>query len=141
MNGKEPVAPNKLPFGLAEALRADAHRLAERDEFFWSRQRARILASSRMHRPRRNPLRIAFAGAVILLVAVLLTAPAGPPAPPALRPAAAAVDADQQLLIAVERALAAGTPQSLAPLSPFEQPNSNFSETQTIPHKEHRNED
>jgi len=129
-----------LPAGLTSALRADARKRSEREEIFWSCQRARIRARIQIDAPQRHSLRIVFAGAVILFLAVLLTSPTGPP-PQAVPPAAAVVDDDQQLLIAVERALASGTPQSLAPLSPFAQPDSNFNETQSIPHKEHRNED
>ncbi len=140
MNDRTPNSTNQLPSDLAAALRADARKRSERDEVFWSSQRARIRGRIRTNAPQRHSLRIAFAGAVIVFLAVLLSAPAGP-TPQAVPPAAATVDDDQQLLIAVERALASGTPQSLAPLSPFVQPNSSSNETQTIPHKEHRNED
>ena len=140
MNKKAQNPVHELPSDLASALRADAERRAQRDETFWGAQRARIRARIGNHLPRRHPLRIAFAGAVILFLAVLLTAPAGPPRQ-AVAPAPAVIDDDQQLLLAVERALASGTPQSLAPLSPFAPQDSNSNETQTIPHKEHRNED
>jgi hypothetical protein len=140
MNEKGPNSANELPSGLAAALRTDARKRSERDEIFWSSQRARIRGRIRAQASQRHPLRIAFAGAAFLFLAILLTAPAGTP-PQAVPPAAAAVDADQQLLIAVERALASSTPQSLAPVSPFVQPDSNSHATQTIPHKEHRNED
>jgi len=140
MNEKEPHSANELPSELAVALRADARRRSERDEVFWSAQRARVRARIRAHVPRPHPLRIALASAVILFLAVFLTAPAGPPQR-VETPAASAVDPDQQLLIAVERALASSTPQSLAPASPFAQPDSESHETQTIPHKEHSNED
>ena len=131
---------NELPSDLSTALRADACQQSERDEIFWAGQRTRIRARIPTRAARRHPLRIAFAGAVILFLAVLLTAPAGH-SPQVVEPSTAEIDADQQLLIAVERALASGTPQSLAPLTPFVEPGSNSNETQTIPHKEHRNED
>ena len=140
MNKNGPHSANELPFGLAEALRDQVRRHSERDEMFWSAQRARIRARVRTQVPHRRPLGLALAGALILFLAVWLTSPAGP-GPQAIPPSAAGVDDDQQLLIAVERALASGTPQSLAPLSPFAQPDSKSNETQTIPHKEHGNED
>jgi len=131
---------HELPADLASALRTDASERSERDDMFWIRQRARIQSRIRAGMPRRHPMRVAFAGAVILFLAVLLTAPAGR-SPQVAAPPAAEVDADQELLIAVERALASGTPQSLAPLTPFAEPGSNSNETQTIPHKEHGNEE
>src|SRR5262252_106539 len=128
MDEKISISANDLPSDLVAALLIDARRRSERDEVFWSRQRTAVRARIRAHVPRRHPLRIAFAGAVILFLAVILTAPAGSP-PHSVPPATASVDPDQQLLIAVEHALASSTPQSLAPLSPFEQPNSTSDET------------
>jgi len=131
---------HELPADLASALRADASERSERDDIFWTGQRARIRSRIRARVQQRHPMRVAFAGAVILFLAVLLTAPAGR-SPQVMAPPAAEVDADQELLIAVERALASGTPQSLAPLTPFAEPGSNLDERQTIPHKEHGNEE
>lgn len=139
MDEKISISANDLPSDLVAALLIDARRRSERDEVFWSGQRTAVRARIRAHVPRGHPLRITFAGAVILFLAVILSAPAG--SPPHSVPPAASVDPDQQLLIAVEHALASSTPQSLAPLSPFEQPHSTSDKTQTIPHKEHRNED
>lgn len=130
--------PN-LPADIAEALRADARQRSARPEEFWMHQQTRIRArieSSRRPRPRR--LLLAVAGAGLLFVAILLSAPArhAPPVTPQV-----AVDADQELLLAVEHALAMGTPEALEPLTLLVESNSNFHAADLNSHKEHRNED
>jgi len=128
-----------LPAELAAALRADARRRCDRDEEFWSRQRSHIRARIRAgSEPRPQPLRIAAAGALVLFLAVLLTAPAGRPPQPVPN---ATVDADQQLLVAVERALASGTPEALEPLTLLVESNSNPNDVDAISNKERRHED
>ena len=99
MAKKISTSANDLPSDLAAALLMDARRRSERDEVFWSSQRTAVRARIRAHVARRHPLRITFAGAVILFLAVILTAPAG--SPPHSVPPAASVDPDQQLLMAV----------------------------------------
>lgn len=128
----------ELPVEVAAALRTDARRMAERPEEFWSRQQTRIRGRIQAHRaPHRRGLRLAVAGAALVFVAVLLTAPARRPPPVTPR---VAVDADQELLIAVEHALAAGTPEALEPLTLLVESSSNFNAAEPNSHKEHRNE-
>jgi hypothetical protein len=128
----------ELPGELAAALRADAVERSERPDEFWSRQRSGIRA--RMHgQSHRRPhgIRLALAGAALIFLAVLLTAPAG--RPPQVVPQAK-VDADQQLLLAVEHALAMGTPEALEPLTLLVESGSNPHDSETISNKERRNE-
>jgi len=139
MPGKGPDSLPVLPAELASSLRTDALRRAERDDSFWMRQRSQIRSRiSRRPLPRRQPMRIAVAGALVLFIAVLLTSPAGQhPSPP---PRVAA-DADQQLLVAVEHALAAGTPEALEPLTLLVVSSSNSNDVEPISHKEQHHED
>jgi hypothetical protein len=129
---------HELPANLATSWRADAVRLAQRPEEFWSGQRARIhtrIQSQSVPKPRS--LRLALATAALVFLAVLLIAPARHrPQPP---PPQARYDADQRLLLAIEHSLAAGTPEALEPLTLLVESSSN-NDAETIPHKEHHHE-
>ena len=46
-----------------------------------------------------------------------------------------------RILLAVERSLAAGTPEALEPLTLIVESGSNHNQADTISHKEYRNED
>lgn len=128
----------ELPGEMAAALRADAIRRSERPGEFWNRQRSGIRArmDGRSHR-RPHGIRLVLAGAALIFLAVLLTAPAG--RPPQAVPQAK-VDADQQLLLAVEHALAMGTPEALEPLTLLVESGSNPHDGEAISNKERRNE-
>jgi hypothetical protein len=128
----------ELPANLAASWRADAMRVSQRPEEFWNGQQRRIrtrIQSQRVRKPRS--LRFALATAVLIFFAVLLIAPSGPrpqqPVPQAV------IDADQQLLLAIEHSLAVGTPEALEPLTLLVESSSN-NDAETIPHKEHRHE-
>jgi hypothetical protein len=129
---------HELPANLAAAWRADAMRLSQCPEEFWNGQqmniRARIQSQSM---PKRRSLRLALATAALVVLAVLLTAPARPRLPQA--PPHAEIDADQRLLLAIEHSLAVGTPEALEPLTLLVESSSN-NDAETIPHKEHRRE-
>jgi hypothetical protein len=129
---------HELPANLGASWRADAMRLSRRPEEFWHGQQMRIRAriqSQSMPKPRR--LRLALPTAVLVFLAVLLIAPAGP------RPQQAAphaeIDADQRLLLGIEHSLAVGAPEALEPLTLLVESSSN-NDVETIPHKEHRHE-
>lgn len=130
----------ELPSGLVARLRADAQHKAERTEEFWLRQQIQIHEHIRaQHVPRARPLRLALAGAAMVFLAVLLSAPAGQHR--ASTPQTSASDADQQLLVAVEHAIASGTPEALEPLTLLVESNSNLSDVEAMSHKEHHHED
>jgi|SRR5882672_606742 len=140
MTARKVSNDHELPAELATEWRADAIRKSQRPEDFWISQQTRIRALIRSRSVRKpRPLWLVAATAVLVLLAVLLIAPAGPPPPKA--PAQATIDADQELLLAVERALAAGTPEALEPLTLLVESSSNHNEVEPITHKEHRNED
>lgn len=75
----------------------------------------------------------------MVFLAVLLNAPAGQHQ--AIAPQASAADADQQLLVAVEHAIASGTPEALEPLTLLVESNSNLNDVEAMSHKEHHHED
>jgi hypothetical protein len=128
----------ELPANLTASWRADATRLSERPEEFWNAQQMRIRARIQcqsMSKPRS--LRLALATAALVVLAVLLTAPARPRLPQASPHAE--IDADQRLLLAIEHSLAVGTPEALEPLTLLVESSSN-NDVETIPHKEHRHE-
>src|SRR5215472_16779666 len=102
---KKIEATEELPAELAAGFRAEAVRLASRSDEFWSRQRIQI--GSRMRGQRRSSGRkiwLAVACAALLILAVLLTTPAKQVSPVA--PVRAEIDPDQELLMAVEHAMA-----------------------------------
>ena len=130
----------ELPADLLASLRQDARHRAERPEEFWRLQQIEIHERIRSEQlPRPRPLRIALAGACIVFLAVLLSAPAGQR--PAIAPEVSAADADQQLLVSVEHAIASGTPEALEPLTLLVESNSNLNDVEAMPHKEHHHED
>jgi len=123
---------------LAAGWREDARRRSERPEEFWNGQQLRIRGRIENQSARKPlSLRLAVATAMLIFFAILLIAPAGP-RPQQARPHAE-IDADQQLLLAVEHALAVGTPEALEPLTLLVESTSNH-DVETIPHKEHRHE-
>ncbi len=129
---------HELPAELAAVWREDAINRSLRPEEFWSGQQIRIRARVKAESvPRPRSLPLAVVTAALIFFAVLLIAPAGPRPQQALPQAR--IDADQQLLLAVEHALAAGTPEALEPLTLLVESSSN-SDVETISHKEHRNE-
>lgn len=139
MTGKRLIDDRALPAELVASWRADAVRRSERPEQFWRAQQARIhgcIESRKIRQPRS--LWLVAATAALIFVAVLFIAPAGPRPPQA--PPQARIDADQELLLAVERALAAGTPEALEPLTLLIESSSNHNDVETISHKEHGNE-
>jgi hypothetical protein len=130
---------DSLPVPLTAGWRADALRSSQRPEEFWIGQERKIRARIQSHSVRKpRPLWLAAAAAALLFFAVLLGAPAGSRPP---KPAThATIDADQELLLAVERALAAGTPEALEPLTLLVESSANHHEAESISHKEHRRE-
>jgi hypothetical protein len=133
------VRGEEIPAEIAAAWRVDASRRAERPEEFWQRQQVQI----RQRIENRSTLTprsfwMTVATAAFLFFAVLLIAPAGPP--PQLKPSQARVDADQELLLAVERTLAAGTPEALEPVTLMVESSSKNNDVENISHKEHGHE-
>jgi hypothetical protein len=113
---KKIEATDELPAELAAGFRAEAVRLTSRSDEFWSRQRIQI--GSRMREQRRSSGRkiwLAVACATLLILAVLLTTPAKQASPVA--PVRAEIDPDQELLMAVEHAMARATPEALQPVA------------------------
>jgi hypothetical protein len=138
MTAKRFTNENELPPDLASAWRADAMRSSERPEEFWRGQQRRIHAhieSLSVRKPRS--LWLAAAVAALIFCAVLLISPAGPPP---TRPPQMKIDADQELLLAIERSLAAGTPEALEPLTLLVESSSSNNDVETISHKEHGHE-
>ncbi len=93
---------------LPEAVRA----ASDRPQIFWQRQRAAIRSRIAVHEASRQSW-IGFAwatlGSLILLAALLLSGAKNLPKPQAQ------LDPDQELLLAVERAVQSNVPESLAP--------------------------
>jgi hypothetical protein len=138
MTSKRFSNDHELPAELAAAWRADAVRRSERPEEFWNGQRLRIRACIQSPSARKpRSLQLAVATAALIFFAVLLIAPAGPR--PQQVPQQVRIDADQELLLAVEHAIAARTPEALEPLTLLVQSSSN-NDVETISNKEHRNE-
>jgi hypothetical protein len=138
IRSNEPTG-HDLPAGLAAALRGDAERRGQRPEEFWSAQRAGIRARI-VRGSERKPRGIwlsALAVAAIFLAVIFIT-PVRPR--PEKIPARAVIDADQELLLAVEHSLAAGTPEALEPLTLLVESSVSNNEPESISHKEQRNE-
>ncbi len=113
------ASADDLPAELAAAFREEAIEKCARPEEFWSRQQAHIHKKlTGQPEPRRSALRFALATAAVVLGAALLLLTPAKRAPES-RPQAYvhASDPDQQLLVAVEDAVAAGTPAALEPLT------------------------
>ena len=139
MTAKKISNDHDLPEQLANEWRADAIRRSQRPEEFWNRQRLGI--RTRIHAreaPRPRSLWLSAATAAVIFVVVLLIAPAGPR--PEKVPTGTSLDADQELLLAIERSLAAGTPEALQPLTLLVESSSTHNEMESISHKEHGHE-
>ena len=133
--------PNEhgLPAEMAATWRADAIRSARRPDEFWNVQQVRILVRiQNRHVSRPRSLWLTAATAALIFLSVLVISPAGPRPPKALPQAR--VDADQELLLAVERSLSAGTPEALEPLTLLVESSSNHNQAEPISHKEHGHE-
>ena len=130
---------HELPAEMAAKWRADAIRSAERPEEFWKLQQVRILVRVQ-NRHVRNPrsLWLTAVTAALIFLSVLVITLSGPRLPKA--PPQARVDADQELLLSVEHALATGTPEALEPLTLLVESSSNHPEAAPISHKEHGHE-
>jgi hypothetical protein len=139
MTAKKFSNDHALPPDLAASWRAEAMRDSERPEEFWRGQQVQIRARIKSRNVRKpRSLWLAAATAALIFFAVLLITPASPPPPQV--PPQAKLDADQELLLAVERALAAGTPEALQPLTLLVESSANNHEVETISHKEHGHE-
>ena len=139
MTDRKVTDRHDLPADPTRQWRSEAHRRAQRPEEFWTRQELKIytrIQSQAARRPRS--LWLAAATAALIFLGVLVVTPAGPRAPQP--PRQSAIDADQELLLAVERALATGTPESLAPVTLLVESSSDHNEVEPITHKEHLNE-
>src|SRR5258708_7017041 len=141
MTFRKRSSDSALPAELTSAWRVDAIRGSQRPEEFWTAQQTRIYIRIQNQSVRKpHPMWLAMATAVLIFFAVFLIAPARPT--PQRAPAQqATIDADQELLLAVERSLAAGTPEALKPLTFLVESSSNHNEAATISHKEKRHED
>ncbi|MBI3476015.1 MAG: hypothetical protein HY010_09800 [Acidobacteria bacterium] len=139
MNTNQRSGDQELPPEVLAEWRQEAARLGQRPEDFWARQQMQIRARIQSH-GERKPMRlwVAVATAVVVFFAVLLVVPAGPRPPKA--PPQAAVDADQELLLAVEHSLATGTPEALEPLTLLVVPASNNNGSESSSNKEHGHE-
>jgi hypothetical protein len=138
MTYKKMEARYEFPAELAAGLRTEALRVASRPEEFWSRQRIQI--RSRMREQRQSSGRklwLAVACAALLILAVLLTTPAKQPNPAA--PVRAEIDPDQELLMAVEHAMASATPEALEPVALNVDTGLNHSESMIEKEKHNEN--
>jgi hypothetical protein len=103
-----------------EKWRESTMEHAERPEWFWSRQHARVMSQINSQ-PSAGIPKLAWASlAATIAVAVSLIVPSHPEKqiqPPATVHSAAAQISDHDLMLAVERTLNAGTPSSLEPAS------------------------
>jgi hypothetical protein len=89
---------------------------ADRPEWFWARQRTRILSNIR--EPRGFSSKFAWAGlAAVVAVAISLFAPVEKPKQLPPQPVAQNPISDHDLMLAIERSMNSGVPSSLAPAS------------------------
>lgn len=138
MEDNNPTFEPQLPEEIAVAFRTDARGRAERTEEFWARQQIRIRSNiASYRRPRVGAFVLALGAAGGLLLAALVAAPARHDLPGQQVTA----DADQELLLSVEHALAMGTPEALEPLTLLVESSSGVHATDPNTYKEHRNED
>jgi hypothetical protein len=131
-----------LPAELAAALRAEAITAAERPEGFWRDQRRQVRNRIRQRTaPARPRIGFAVAAATLGLGALLvLVVPSGRVPERRSQPQAQA-DADQELLLAVEDAVAAGTPEALEPLTLLVEASTNANTLEHTSRKEQRHAD
>jgi hypothetical protein len=139
MNTNQRSGDQELPPEVLAEWRQEATRMGQRPEDFWARQQMHIRARIQSH-GERKPMRLwlAVATALVVFFAVLLVVPTGPRQ--AKAPAQAAVDPDQELLLAVEHSLATGTPEALEPLTLLVVPASNNNGSESTSNKEHGHE-
>jgi hypothetical protein len=139
MKAKKLSNDHELPAELVSKWREQVVRQGQRAEEFWHKQRigirARIYARD-VRRPRS--LWLSAVTAAVIFVVVLLVTPTGPR--PERVPPRATLDADQELLLAIERSLAAGTPEALQPLTLLVESSTSNNEMESISHKEHGHE-
>jgi hypothetical protein len=113
----EPQSNEKEIRSTLDRWRDSAHLQAERPDWFWSRQRTRIL--SEIDRRQNRPPAFAWAGvAATVALAIALLVPANQPntyEPITPKQVAQTDLSDHDLMLAVERTLNAGVPTSLAP--------------------------
>jgi hypothetical protein len=115
MNTKK-TSPDGEIDDLIVLWRTDAIRGGERPEEFWDAQRMRIRARIESRSGRgQGSIWLSLATAAVFVFALLLMALEAGHSPKV--PPRAAIDADQELLLSVERSLAAGTPQALEPVT------------------------
>ena len=92
------------------------HSQAERPDWFWARQRARILSDIRQ--PRRLSPKFAWAGlAAVVAIAISLISPVEKPKQSPPQPVAQSQISDHDLMIAIEHSMNNGGPSSLSPAS------------------------
>lgn len=143
MNRRSSFPDQDLPAELAAALRADAIAAAERPEDFWRNQRRqvrnRIAQRTAAARPKIGF--VAAAAALVLGGLWVLVVPSGRVPERAPQPEAAQADADQELLLAVEDAVAAGTPDALQPLTLLVEASNNLNTLEHTSRKEQRHAD
>ena len=102
--------------GAIDAWRESVQSQNERPEWFWARQRTRVLAKIR--EPRGFSPKFAWAGlAAVVAVAISLFAPAEKPKQLPSPPVAQNQISDHDLMLAIERSMNSGVPSSLAPAS------------------------
>lgn len=104
-----------------DGWRDSAADRAQRPDWFWSRQHARVMSEINSRRSTGVP-KLAWAGiaaTVALAASLMLPAPTRKQAQPQLQTEARpqVQISDHELMLAVERTLNAGTPSSLAPAS------------------------
>jgi hypothetical protein len=139
MTAKRIVNDHELEARLAAELHAEAIRNGQRPEEFWDGQRRKIhsrIECYGMRRPRS--MWLIAATAALVFVAVLFVTPVGP-GPQETKPRAT-LDADQELLLAVEHALATGTPEALEPLTLLVESSASNNQDESISQKEHGHE-
>ena len=102
--------------GALDQWREAAKGQAERPDWFWARQRTRILSDIRQ--PRRLSPKFAWAGlAAVVAIAISLLSPVEKPKQLPPQPVAQVQISDHDLMIAIEHSMNAGGPSSLAPAS------------------------
>ena len=102
--------------GSVDQWRDSVHAHAERPDWFWARQRARILSDIRQ--PRRLSPKFAWAGlAAVVAIAISLISPVDKPKQLPPQPVAQVQISDHDLMIAIEHSMNNGGPSSLSPAS------------------------
>lgn len=106
------------------AWRKSADKQAERPEWFWARQRARIESRMNERKIKHFPS-LAWAGIAATLAigaALMVSNPAGEPVAPRPTPTEARVQmSDHELMLKLESTMNSGVPESLQPASALAQ--------------------